>query len=90
MRRVEELRASVDQMDREIQRLVGRRRELSVEIQSLRLRRGGNRHDLAREDRVVASYVEALGAEGAGLAEVLLRLCRGPSAAPARPPPRPC
>jgi chorismate mutase len=82
MSRVEELRAGVDQLDRELQRLVGRRRELSAQIQSLRLRGGGDRHDLAREDRVIASYVRALGPEGADLADALLRLCRGPAHRP--------
>jgi chorismate mutase len=82
MSRVEELRAGVDQLDREIQRLVGRRRELSAQIQSQRLRGGGARHDLAREDRVIAAYVLALGPEGADLAHALLRLCRGPAHRP--------
>jgi chorismate mutase len=78
MTALEDLRAGVDQVDREIQRLVGRRRELSAQIQSLRLGRGGARHDLAREELVVAAYVGALGPEGAGLAGAVLRLCRGP------------
>jgi chorismate mutase len=85
MTALEDLRDGVDQVDREIQRLVGRRRELSVQIQSLRLRRGGARHDLAREELVVAAYVRALGPEGAELAGAVLRLCRGPVGPVARP-----
>jgi chorismate mutase len=79
---LERLRAGVDQVDRELQRLVARRRELSNRIQALRLGRGGGRYDATREEQVVASYVAALGPEGADLADAVLRLCRGP----ARPP----
>jgi len=74
---VEELRAAVDQVDRELQRLVARRRELSNRIQALRLGRGGERYDATREEQVVASYVAALGPEGADLAAAVLRVCRG-------------
>ena len=76
-RGVEELRAAVDQVDRELQRLVARRRELSNRIQALRLGRGGERYDATREEQVVASYVAALGPEGADLAGAVLRVCRG-------------
>jgi chorismate mutase len=79
---VEELRAGVDQVDRDLQRLVARRRELSNRIQVLRLGRGGGRYDAIREERVVASYVAALGPEGADLASAVLRLCRGPAGPP--------
>jgi chorismate mutase len=74
---VEELRAAVDQVDRELQRLVARRRELSNRIQALRVGRGGERYDATREEQVVASYVAALGPEGADLAGAVLRVCRG-------------
>ncbi len=77
--RVEELRAGLDQVDRDIQRLVARRRDLSSQIQSRRLRGGGTRRDLGREAHVVASYVAAFGPDGADLAGALLRLCRGPA-----------
>jgi chorismate mutase len=77
--RVEQLRAGVDQVDRDLQRLVARRRELSNRIQALRLGRGGGRYDATREEQVVASYVAALGPEGADLADAVLRLCRGPA-----------
>ena len=76
---LEELRAGVDRVDRELQRLVARRRELSAQIQGLRLGRGGGRYDVTREEQVVASYVAALGPDGAELAEVVLRICRGPA-----------
>jgi chorismate mutase len=76
---VEELRAGVDQVDRDLQRLVARRRELSIQIQALRLGRGGGRYDTTREEQVVASYVAALGPDGADLAEAVLRICRGPA-----------
>jgi chorismate mutase len=66
-------------VDRELQRLVARRSELSAQIQALRLGSGGDRYDAIREDRVVASYVAALGPDGADLAGAVLRLCRGPA-----------
>lgn len=75
---LEELRAAMDEVDRELQRLVARRRALSRQIQEVRLRNGGDRHDPDRERQVVASYVAALGPDAAALAEALLRLCRGP------------
>jgi len=75
---LEELRAAMDEVDRELQRLAAQRRALSQQIQEVRLRNGGDRHDLDRERQVVASYVEALGPDAASLAEALLRLCRGP------------
>jgi chorismate mutase len=79
---LEELRAGVDQVDREVQRLVARRRELSNRIQALRLGRGGGRYDASREEQVVASYVAALGPGGADLATAVLGLCRGPAGPP--------
>ena len=79
---VERLRAGIDQVDAELQGLAARRRELSNQIQSLRLGGGGVRYDADREERVVASYVTALGPEGADLAEAVLRLCRGPAGPP--------
>jgi chorismate mutase len=72
------LRAGIDEVDAELQRLAARRRELSNQIQSLRLGGGGGRYDADREERVAASYVAALGPDGADLAEAVLRLCRGP------------
>lgn len=76
---VEELRAGIDQVDQELQRLVARRRELSNRIQALRQGGGGGRYDARREEQVVASYVAALGPDGADLAGAVLRLCRGPA-----------
>jgi chorismate mutase len=72
------LRAGVDQLDRDLQALVARRRELSNRIQALRLGRGGDRYDAGREQEVIDAYVAALGPEGAALAEAVLRVCRGP------------
>jgi chorismate mutase len=73
------LRAGVDELDRELQALVARRRALSNRIQALRLGRGGDRYDAGREQEVIDAYVDALGPEGAALAEAVLRVCRGPS-----------
>jgi len=79
---VERLRAGIDEVDANLQRLAARRRDLSNQIQSLRLGGGGVRYDADREEQVVASYVAALGPEGADLAEAVLRLCRGPAGPP--------
>jgi chorismate mutase len=75
---VEQLRADVDQLDRDLQALVARRRELSHQIQALRLGRGGDRFDADREQAVIDAYAASLGPEGAALAEAVLRVCRGP------------
>jgi chorismate mutase len=75
---VERLRAGIDEVDAELQRLAARRRELSNQIQSLRVRGGGVRYDAGREQRVVASYAAVLGPDGADFADAVLRFCRGP------------
>jgi chorismate mutase len=82
---VERLRAGIDEVDAELQRLAARRRELSNQIQSRRMRGGGARYDADREQRVVASYVAVLGPDAADFAEAVLRFCRGP-AGPRRSP----
>jgi chorismate mutase len=79
---VERLRAGIDQVDGELQRLAARRRELSNQIQSMRVGEGGIRYDADREEQVVASYVAALGPDGADLGEAVLRVCRGPAGPP--------
>ncbi|CAL9434062.1 chorismate mutase [Streptomyces sp. enrichment culture] len=76
------LRADLDRVDAEIRALVGRRRELSRAIQSIRLTSGGTRTDLAREMRVISPYTEAYGRQGTAIAMALLEICRGTGAAP--------
>jgi chorismate mutase len=75
---VDRLRAGIDEVDARLQQLAARRRQLSNQIQSLRVRGGGVRYDADREQRVVDAYVAVLGPDGADFAEAVLRLCRGP------------
>jgi chorismate mutase len=78
---VSALRADLDLLDAEIRALVGRRRELSREIQRIRQASGGTRTDLTREMRVISPYTEAYGRQGTAIAMALLEICRGPRAA---------
>ncbi len=79
---VSALRADLDLVDAEIRALVGRRRELSREIQRIRQASGGTRTDLTREMRVISPYTEAYGRQGTAIAMALLEICRGTGAAP--------
>ncbi|OUD00376.1 chorismate mutase [Streptomyces swartbergensis] len=79
---VSALRADLDLVDAEIRALVGRRRELSREIQRIRQASGGTRTDLTREMRVISPYTEAYGRQGTAIAMALLEICRGTGAPP--------
>src|SRR6201995_77341 len=70
------LRNEIDQLDREILRLVKRRTEVSRMIGATRMAAGGTRIVVNREMDVLARYRE-LGPEGRQLAMVLLNLGRG-------------
>jgi chorismate mutase len=71
------LRTQIDALDDAIARLVAERVRVSRRIQSARLNAGGTRVELGRERLVLARYRKALGAEGAALADAVLRYCRG-------------
>jgi len=71
------LRAEIDEIDREIARLVHKRKKKSGEIQAARMSNGGTRVELGRERVIHDNYRGLLGPEGVALADVILNLCRG-------------
>ncbi len=73
---IDELRLEIDQLDREILRLVKRRSEVSQRIGRARMAAGGPRIVYNREMAVLARFRE-LGPEGKALGMLLLRLGRG-------------
>ncbi|MEI4272389.1 chorismate mutase [Klenkia sp. LSe6-5] len=75
--RIGELRTEIDACDAEIIRLVRQRLSISREIGTLRRSTGGTRLSLAREQQVLATFQDALGADGAALGMMLLRQGRG-------------
>jgi len=75
--RIDALRTEIDACDAQIIELVQRRLAVSREIGALRTAAGGMRLSLAREQRVLARFQEALGPDGAALGMLLLRLGRG-------------
>jgi len=74
---VQVLRGQIDALDAAILRLVGERAQLSRRIQTARLNAGGTRVELGRERSIVEHYRSALGNAGPGLADAVLRICRG-------------
>jgi len=74
---VQTLRGQIDALDAAIVRLVGERAQLSRRIQTARLNAGGTRVELGRERSIVEHYRSALGSAGSGLADAILRVCRG-------------
>lgn len=75
--RIDALRAEIDACDAQMIELVQRRLAVSREIGALRTAAGGMRLSLAREQRVLARFQDALGPDGAALGMLLLRLGRG-------------
>jgi monofunctional chorismate mutase len=71
------LRGQIDALDDAIVRLVAERARLSQRIQTARLNAGGARVELGRERVILATYRDALGPEGPGLADAVLQVCRG-------------
>jgi chorismate mutase len=74
---VETLRGQIDALDAAIVRLVSERAQLSRRIQTARMNAGGTRVELGRERAIVDRYRTRLGGAGSGLAEAVLRVCRG-------------
>ncbi|MGB9377783.1 MAG: chorismate mutase [Mycobacteriales bacterium] len=74
---VSTLRSRIDELDRNLLSQLEQRRELSRRIQAARVAAGGVRIELSREREVLDVYAAALGREGAALATVVLRTCRG-------------
>lgn len=73
------LRARIDGLDAELQRLVRERSEVSARIGAARRAAGGPRIVHARENEVVGAWRAALGRPGAAIALALLELGRGPA-----------
>jgi chorismate mutase len=71
------LRGQIDALDAAIVRLVGERAQLSRRIQAARLNAGGTRVELGRERTIIEHYRSGLGGAGSGLADAVLRVCRG-------------
>jgi len=74
---IAELRNGIDTIDAQIAQLVQERTGLSRRIQAARINAGGTRVELGRERVVIDGYRAVLGAEGAVLADAVLRVCRG-------------
>jgi chorismate mutase len=74
---VDEGRTLIDAIDGELLSLLARRREVSAQIQQLRVAAGGPRIQHGRERAILGHYRDALGPEGSKLALTVLELCRG-------------
>lgn len=74
---IDRARETIDSLDLQIIDLIRRRRDVSHQIQRQRMREGGTRTVLARENVVLAHYADRLGTGGAPLALNILGLCRG-------------
>jgi chorismate mutase len=73
-----ELRRRIDEIDATLIRLWLERAAISREVGATRVASGGTRLVLAREQEIMARFREALGADGAELANLILRAGRGP------------
>ncbi|HEY2042768.1 MAG TPA: chorismate mutase [Jatrophihabitans sp.] len=76
---IDTLRGQIDALDTALTRLIAERAQLSRRVQAARINAGGTRVELSRERAIHDRYREALGADGAVLADSVLRLCRGAS-----------
>ncbi|HEU5034459.1 MAG TPA: chorismate mutase [Mycobacteriales bacterium] len=74
---IDEGRSLIDAIDDEILQLLQRRRNVSTQIQQLRVEAGGSRVEHSRENAVIRRWVETLGDSGAELALAVLAHCRG-------------
>lgn len=74
---VEDGRALLDDIDRRLMQLLAERREVSTQVQQLRVQAGGSRVEHSRENAIIRRWVEALGDSGAELALAVLAHCRG-------------
>ena len=74
---VEAMRARIDAVDDAIIHLIIARARLSVRIQAARISEGEPRIVLSRERAIRSRYRAALGSPGDGVADAVLRVCRG-------------
>ncbi|MFC6016154.1 chorismate mutase [Plantactinospora solaniradicis] len=72
------MRKRIDEIDATLIGLWRERAELSRQIGALRVATGGTRLVLSREQEIVERFGEAIGADGAQLALLVLRAGRGP------------
>jgi chorismate mutase len=72
------LRRRIDEIDATLIRLWLERAAISKEVGATRVAAGGTRLVLAREQEILARFRDALGADGAELANLILRAGRGP------------
>jgi chorismate mutase len=75
---IAELRTRIDEIDTLLIELWRERARISQEVGATRVASGGTRLVLSREQEIVARFREALGADGAQLAMLILRAGRGP------------
>ncbi len=74
---IDGLRQQIDDLDARIAALITDRAAVSKRIQAARISSGGTRFELSRERVVLDHYRAELGTDGPGLAEAILRICRG-------------
>lgn len=74
---IDTLRGQIDALDTAVARLVAERALLSQRIQTARMNAGGTRIELGRERAILDHYRATLGPAGVGVAEAVLRACRG-------------
>ena len=74
---ISELRTRINDVDDELIRLWQERAAISHQVGVARMAAGGTRLVLAREQQIIDKYRNALGAEGAQLAMLVLRAGRG-------------
>ncbi|MDQ1741200.1 MAG: chorismate mutase [Pseudonocardiales bacterium] len=74
---VELMRAQIDAVDDAIIELILVRTQLSLHLQTARISAGGPRVVLSRERAIRSRYLAALGTPGTGVADAVLRVCRG-------------
>ena len=75
---IAELRTRIDEIDTTLIELWRERARISQDVGATRVASGGTRLVLSREQEIVARFREALGADGAQLAMLILRAGRGP------------
>ncbi|MCF3120163.1 chorismate mutase [Streptomyces arenae] len=80
---ISQARKRLDELDRQIVRMLKERVSFSALVQSARISDGGCRTDNQRENVVVRRYHQSLGPAGRDIALSLLRLCRGRDPVPA-------
>jgi chorismate mutase len=76
------LRFQIDELDRAIQRLMEERAKVSRRIQFERIRSGGARVDLSRENEILSGYSSSMGEVGKDFGLAVLAYCRGELNAP--------